>query len=169
MARFTSERYGIPLLPEVARLVLAERELSMETLRSNLDTVDAFQKEIFLRQVREEAGKESFVSDRSFDNLSYAANHSRVMKELFESEELKGYVETLQSPKVVIFFVRPVKSIMREDGIRERADWDELLRIDGMVKMMLEMWGLRYFQISTGSMQERARLVDAVMSEVLRP
>lgn len=164
MARYVADKYKIPLLTEVARSMLAERELSMETLRSDLEVVDSFQKGIFFRQVQVERDRDSFVSDRSFDNLAYAAQHSRVLRGVLETREARSYVEDLRKKDVIIFFVRPVKSTMQDDGIREQVVWDELNRIDGMVKFMLEMWGLSYYQISTGGMQERARLVDAVIS-----
>jgi hypothetical protein len=117
-----------------------------------------------MRQMEVEKGRDSFVSDRSFDNLAYAAQHSRVLRDVLETREAKAYVEGLRSRDAVIFFVRPVRSTMRNDGVREQVEWDGLQQIDGMVKFMLEMWGLRYFQISTGSMQERARFVDAIIS-----
>ncbi len=164
MANYVAKKYGIPMLTEVARSILAERELSMDTLRHDLETVDSFQRDIFFRQVKAEEGKSSFVSDRSFDNLAYAAQHARILRSVLETPEAVAYVDGLRREDVVIFFVRPVRSTMREDGVREEVVWDELNRIDGMVKFMLEMWGLRYYQISTGSMQERARFVDAVIS-----
>lgn len=164
MARYVADAYRIPLLTEVARSMLAERELSMETLRSDLGVVDSFQKGIFFRQIKVEKDRDSFVSDRSFDNLAYAAQHARVLRDVLETQEARSYVEGLRKKDVIIFFVRPVQSTMQDDGIREQVVWDELNRIDGMVKFMLEMWGLQYFQISTGSMQERARFVDAVIS-----
>lgn len=164
MARYVAKKYKIDLLTEVARSILAERELSMDTLRHDLEVVDAFQRDIFMRQVQAEEGKDSFVSDRSFDNLAYAAQHARVLRSVLETSEARAYVDRLREKDVVIFFVRPVRSTMKDDGVREEVVWDELNRIDGMVKFMLEMWGLKYFQISTGSMQERARFVDAVIS-----
>lgn len=164
MARYVADAYGLPLLTEVARSLLAERELSMDTLRHDLKVVDSFQEGIFMRQMEVEKGKEDFVSDRSFDNLAYAAQHSRVLHRVLETTEVHAYVERLRSDDSLLFFVRPVQSTMRNDGVREQVEWDGLQQIDGMVKFMLEMWGLRYFQISTGSMQERARFVDAVIS-----
>jgi hypothetical protein len=52
------------------------------------------------------------------------------------------------------------------DGVRENVVWDDIIRIDSHIKFMLEMWGLRYFQISTPIMQERIRNVEAVISLV---
>jgi Cdc6-like AAA superfamily ATPase len=168
MARYVSRQTGLQLLPEVARMVLAERELSMETLRSDLDVVDSFQKEIFHRQMEIERNHDSFVSDRSFDNLAYAAQHARVLQSILQEKEFGEYLDRMRQPDVVLFYVRPVRATLRNDGIREQIDWDELVRIDGAIKFMLEMWGLQYFMIHSSSMQERARLVDAVLQKKTR-
>ena len=169
LSRYVANKYGLPLLPEVARLVLAERELSMESLRLDLDVVDSFQKEIFVRQMASERGVKDFVSDRCFDNLAYAAQHSRILKDVLEMSDLKEYVKHMRDPDVFLFFVRPARATMREDGVREPVDWEEVLRIDAMIKFMLEMWGLGYYTIATHGMQERARLIDAVLSSARGP
>lgn len=166
LARYVAERYGLPLLNEVARAVQAEKELSISTIRANLSAADSFQEAVFRRQVQEEAGKESFVSDRSFDNLAYAAQHSRILGSLFGKKDVELYVAGLRRPDAVLFYVRPSRSLMSNDGVRESVDWDEMVRVDGMVKFMLEMWGLRYFSVWPPSMQERARFVDSVLELV---
>src|SRR5271157_5211573 len=107
MARYVSKQTGLPLLPEVARMVLAERELAMDTLRSDLDTVDSFQREIFARQFEIEANHESFVSDRSFDNLAYAAQHARVLQVILQEKSLQDYINRMRNPDVVLFDIRP--------------------------------------------------------------
>lgn len=168
MARYTAQQHGLPLLTEVARLLLAEKELTLEALRSDIQTVNAYQRGILEKQLAEESDKEHFVSDRSFDNLAYASQHSTVLRQMMKDPGLDGYLEKLRLKDVVIFFIRPSLQIMNNDGVREKVDWEELLRIDAMVKFMLEMWGLRYFQINTSSMQERIRLVDAVLSLMAR-
>lgn len=104
------------------------------------------------------------MSDRSFDNLAYASQHATVLRQMLRDPNLEKYLDRLRSKDVAVFFIRPAASIMNNDGIREKVDWEELIRIDAMVKFMLEMWGIRYFQINTPSMQERIRFVDAVLS-----
>jgi hypothetical protein len=164
MSRYVHAKYGLPLLPEVARLVLAERELSMKSLRMDLDVVDAFQQEIFSRQMEMERGLKEFVSDRCFDNLAYAAQHSTILQKIMATPGLEDYIKSMRDPESFVFFVRPSRDTLHEDGVREEIVWEEVLRIDAMVKFMLEMWNIRYFQISTPGMQERARLVDSVLS-----
>lgn len=164
LSRYVANKYGLPLLPEIARLILAERELSIESLRMDLGVVNSFQREVFIRQMAAERGMDNFVSDRCFDNLAYAAQHSTILKDILEIDGFAEYIGRMRSPDTFLFFVRPERATLREDGVREQIDWGEVLRIDAMIKFMLEMWGLRYFLISTSVMQERTRLVDAVLS-----
>ena len=108
LARYISEKYELKFLPEIARTVLAEKELNIDSLRNNIDIVDDYQKTIFLRQIREEAvQKDSFVSDRTFDNLAYAAQHSRVLPLLTQSVDFFAYIKSLKQNDVFMFFIRP--------------------------------------------------------------
>ena len=70
----------------------------------------------------------------------------------------------MKSPDSYIFFVRPSKATLKEDGIRESLSWDGIIAIDAQVKFLCEMFELRYFQINTDSMQERVRLIDSILS-----
>jgi dephospho-CoA kinase len=163
-ARYVSETYNIPMITEVARMILSEKELHLDSLRTNLDIVDEYQSKIFSRQIEQESKFDSFVSDRSFDCLAYAAQHSRILPKLLKSKELQLYIDELKSPDSYIFFVRPSKATLKEDGIREAISWDGIISIDAQVKFLCEMFQLRYFQINTDSMQERVRLIDSILS-----
>lgn len=163
-ARYVSEQYKIPMITEVARMILSEKELHLDSLRYNMDLVDDYQRQIFYRQLEEEFQKEEFVSDRSFDCLAYAAQHSRILPELIKSTKLTTYLDTLKSPDSFIFFVRPSKATLKADGVRESINWDGVISIDSMVKFMLEMWELPYYQINIDNMQERIRLIDSVLA-----
>lgn len=167
-ARYVSETYNIPMITEVARMILSEKELSLNSLRTNLTTVDDYQSNIFNRQIEEEKkhteSNIGFVSDRSFDCLAYAAQHSRTLPNLLNSPEMKEYLAGLRDKESVIFFVRPSKATLKEDGIRESLDWDGVVAIDAMVKFMLQMFELKYIPINTENMQERVQLIDTVLS-----
>lgn len=163
-ARYVSETHKLPMITEVARAVLSEKELHLDSLRYDMALVDNYQGAIFLRQLMEESKQKSFVSDRSFDCLAYAAQHSRILHDLLKSPELADYVASLRAPDSFIFFVRPSKATLKADGVRESINWDGVVAIDAMVKFMLEMWELRYFQINVENMQERVKLIDGVLS-----
>jgi hypothetical protein len=63
----------------------------------------------------------------------------------------------------IVFYVRPHRDLLKEDGIRAGVTWESVLRIDGMVKFMLEQSRIPYLPIESASMQERARAVDFVL------
>jgi predicted ATPase len=164
LARYASEKYNVPLIPEVARAILSEKELQLDTLRYDMKLVDEYQSAIFYRQLEEEAKHDEFVSDRSFDCLAYAAQHTRILPNLLNSSELSDYIAKLSDPDSFIFFVRPSKATLKADGVRENLTWDGVVAIDAMVKFLLEMWQLRYFQINIDNMQERTRFIDSILS-----
>lgn len=164
LARYISEKYKLPLIPEVARQILAEKELQLDSLRTNLSLVNDYQTEIFFRQILEESKYQTFVSDRSFDCLAYAAQYSQILSKLSQSKELNSYLEKLRDPNVFLFFVRPSKATLKADGVRESFTWESIISIDAMVKFMLELWSLRYFQINTDIMQERISLIESILS-----
>lgn len=163
-ARYVSEKYKLPMITEVARAVLSEKEWQLDSLRYDMEKVDAYQKQVFMRQLVEEAKYPAFVSDRSFDGLAYAAQHSRILPELMDPAVLHPYVNNLRAPDSFIFFVRPSKATLKADGVRESLNWDGVVSIDAMVKFMLQMWQLRYFQIPVENMQERIQLIDNILS-----
>ncbi len=161
-ARYVSERYNLPMITEVARMILSEKELQLDSLRYNMDLVDDYQRQIFYRQLEEESKLENFVSDRSFDCLAYAAQHSRILPELIHSPKLQEYISSLQGQ--FIFFVRPSKATLRADGVRESLNWDGVVEIDAMIKFMLRMWNLPHYQINMDNMQERVQLIDSILN-----
>lgn len=162
MTRYVSRRYGLPMITEVARAVLAELETSLDALRTDMDLVAEYQRRVFERQVQVERMQGSgFVSDRAFDNLAYAAEHTLILGDLVNTDEFKKYAAWVSEG--IVFFVRPHKDLLREDGVRAGVTWESVLRIDGMIKLMLEQYRIPYLPIESVAMQERARAVDFVL------
>jgi nicotinamide riboside kinase len=162
LARWIRDRYGIPMISEVARGVLAEMEAELDTLRSNLDRVDHYQAEVFERQIEAEAQHDgSFVSDRAFCNLAYAAHHSTILSEIAGDPRLLRYMGSVR--RGIVFFLRPQRRLVVADGVRAGVEWEEVVRIDGMVKILLELFGVPYIPVDSLSMQERVRLVERVL------
>ncbi|MEM7311271.1 MAG: ATP-binding protein [Planctomycetota bacterium] len=163
LARWIRDRFGVPMISEVARGVLAEMEAQLDSLRSNLDLVDRYQTEVFERQIEaEERQVGSFVSDRAFCNLAYAAHHSRILSQVASDPRLRRYMDSVRDG--VVFFLRPHPTLVVPDGVRAGLEWEEVVRIDGMVKILLEMFGIPYIPIESLAMQERVRLIDRVLS-----
>jgi len=165
LARYCAEKYDLPLLTEVARSILSEKELQVDSLRSDLNVVDDYQRSIFHRQLAEENKlNQGFVADRSIiDCLSYSAQHSRILPELLSSPELLYYKAKLKVPDSILFFVRPSKATLASDGVREALNWDGIISIDAQIKFILQMWEIPHFQINMDSLQERAIFIDNVL------
>jgi len=168
MTRWVSRRYGLPMITEVARSVLAELETNFDTLRTDIDRVGDYQRKVFERQIATERLQEKgFVSDRAFDNLAYAAEHSTILGDIMSEEgstEVRRYMEWVSEG--LVFFVRPDRTLLKEDGVRAGLDWDSVVRIDGMVKLLLEQYRIHYLPIDTPSMQERVRAVEFVLGRL---
>jgi nicotinamide riboside kinase len=162
LCRYISRKYGSPMITEVARAVLAEMEASFDAMRTDMDLVADYQKQVFARQIAEEhLHKDGFVSDRAFDNLAYAAEHTTVVADLMQSPRFTEYMKWVSGGTV--FFLRPHLSLLKEDGVRAGVSWESVLRIDGMVKLMLEQHRVSYLPIESVSMQERVRAVEFVL------
>ncbi len=163
LCRYVSRRYGLPMISEVARAVLAEMETGLDALRTDMDLVAEYQERVFARQVAVEklhAGK--FVSDRAFDNLAYVAEHTTNAATMMNDARFRDYMKWVSEG--VVFFLRPHQSLLKDDGVRAGVSWDSVLRIDGMVKLMLEQHRISYLPLESVSMQERVRAVEFVLS-----
>jgi nicotinamide riboside kinase len=163
LCRYVSQRYGLPMISELARAVLAEMETSLDTLRTDLDLTADYQERVFARQVaieKQHSGR--FVSDRAFDNLAYVAEHTLAGGAMMRGERFESYMKWVSEG--IVFFVRPHQSLLRDDGIRAGVSWDSVLRIDGMVKLMLEQHRISYLPLESVSMQERVRAVEFVLA-----
>lgn len=161
--RLTARKFGFRLLSEVARMENTRNESNFGELRKDIDAASAFQERVFREQIRmeEEAG-DNFVSDRAFDNLAYAAQHAECLPKLMALPECREYVDKVAAG--LVFFVRPLPFVTA-DGVRPVSDLD--LRavhcVDGMVKFMLEMWGVRYFPVDPESPKDRWTLIQNVI------
>ncbi|MCC6746481.1 MAG: AAA family ATPase [Deltaproteobacteria bacterium] len=162
MTRWVSQAYGLPMITEVARAVLAELETTLEALRTDIELVNRYQTRVFERQIEvERLQVGGFVSDRAFDNLAYTAEHATVLADLMSSDRLRSYMDWVGGG--IVFFLRPDPCMLRHDGVRASVEWDSVVRIDGMIKLMLEQHRVRYLPIDTPNMQERVRAVEFVL------
>jgi nicotinamide riboside kinase len=162
LARWVRDNYGLPMISEVARGVLAEMEAQLGGLRSNIDMIDRYQRQVFERQLEAEAAQQgSFVSDRAFCNLAYAGHHATILGDIAGDPRLLGYMQSVRAG--LVFFLRPHRELIVEDGVRAGLDWEEVVRIDGMVKLLLEMFRVPYIPVESLSMQERVRLFERVL------
>ena len=167
LANHCSKRYNLPLVFEQARIVLSEQELQIDTLRCDLDIADKYQRDVFDRQLAEEQKYASFVSDRSLiDILAYSGQYTRILPKLMQSNELTTYIANLKQSGSIIFFVKPHKTLLHQDGVRESLNWENVVAIDANIKILYEMFDINYIQIDTCNMQERIKIITSALSLV---
>lgn len=168
-AKWAKNQYGLPMITELARTVLAEMDGDLGPLRTDLKAVAEYQKEVFRRQIQAEAEHpRGFVSDRSFDNLAYAAEFTEdIFADLMESPELRQYMEWVKGG--VVFFIRPHRRLLVTDSVNKELDWEQVNRIDGMVKAMLKQFRIDYLPIHAVEMEERVRSMRFVLDKLILP
>src|SRR5262249_43834347 len=121
--------------------------------------VAEYQRRVFERQVTAEKQQPGgFVSDRAFDNLAYAAEHTTILADLLGEPSFAEYMQWVS--RGLVFFLRPHPSLLKDDCVRAGVSWDSVLRIDGMVKLLLEQHRVRYLPVESVSMQERVRILE---------
>lgn len=171
LARLVASRYGLPLLTEVVRGVLAGRETSLQRLSADLDAMNDFQRAVYETQLGEDQrrrGGPPFVSDRGPDNLAYAVLQAEwgVASALLEDQRTTEYMESLRS--ATVFLVEPREELLSKDGARDgtrhHVDWPTVLRVDGMVRMLLHQYRVPYVPVSSLLLSERMQVVDAVLA-----
>lgn len=164
LVRWIARQYNLPTVTEVARQVLAERELSLHDLRHDVEVVERYQEAVWAGQVEAERRAGSrFVADRAFDALAYTAEHARGLHKFRDDGHFDAYMKSLRATDVFVFFLRPCRELLANDGVREVIAWEGVVRIDAMIKLLLEWWAIPYLPISTPSMQERTRTVEFVL------
>jgi hypothetical protein len=165
MSRYVSRKWGLPMITEVARSVLSELESSLEALRTDMDLVAEYQRRVFERQIQvERMQANGFVSDRAFDNLAYAAEHTTILGDLVNGQGFRDYIDWVRDG--IVFFVRPHRDLLKEDGVRASVTWESVLRIDGMIKWALEQYRIPYLPLESELMQERVRAVEFVLQRI---
>ena len=155
LARQVADRTGLPFLNEIARQVIAERELTFEVMRANVSLVNDYQEEVFKRQIKHEEQHQSFVSDRCFDNLAYSARHTEIFQTLMKRPAIKSYIKKVKNS--LVFFIRPHPDLMMTDGFREQSNWNEIVRIDAMVEMLISWFDIPVIGITELNMRNRLR------------
>jgi nicotinamide riboside kinase len=162
LAAHVAEKFGLYRLDSPARWVLKELDLDFERVFREPDVAETFTRAVWERQRDVEQDRKSFVSDRCFDAVAYAAEMTTVCWSLFRDEAFARYVQRLREPDALVFFVRPQESIRLNalDGTRDQFLTPERVhRFDGMILFLLEAHAVPYIPVTTADPRDRMRIV----------
>jgi endogenous inhibitor of DNA gyrase (YacG/DUF329 family) len=102
------------------------------------------------------------VSDRAFDNLAYAAEHTTVVADLMGDQRFA--TTSAGCPTAPCSSCGRTATCSRRTACAPGCRGSRCLRIDGMIKLLLEQHRIPYLPIESVSMQERVRAVEFVLS-----
>lgn len=158
---YVAKTYGLPMINEVARSVLADSRKTFAEIRTTGAASSEFQAEVFRRQFEAEAQLEPpYVSDRTVDNLAYAEEHARNFGKLFHAVKAEYLASLRQS---IVFLVRPQRALRPQastDPFRLLSEWEGQVRIDAVVETLFQIWSIPYIPIVEVDSSRRERLVD---------
>jgi hypothetical protein len=162
---YVSETYGLPMLNETARAVLAESRKSFPAIRATGASSSAYQRKVFERQLAEESHlSPPYVSDRTLDNLAYAAEHARNFRELYLAVPMDYLAHLRES---VVFLVRPQRALRvaaSADPFRLLSEWEGQVRIDAVVEALFKLWDVDCIPVAEADSAHRETLVDYVLA-----
>lgn len=167
LKKWVAERYSLSAIPEIARTVLAEREiLDLSLLRANTSLLFDVQTEILKRQFEAEtAAEDNYVCCRGLDSVAFLINFAEDIdvSTFLNTTLYKKYVKWLKNSYT--FLLKPHKELIKSDGIRD-TDWELSLILFGIVKTMLRMEDIPYILISDVNMSERQSLIKGVIDGI---
>ncbi len=166
---WVAKEYKIKAIPEIARTVLAEREITtkeqLQLLRADTDLLYQVQKQIIERQLSEEKSSGSmYVACRGLDSVSFIVEFCRPghIQEFVNSQLYKDYVNWLKKDDVVTFLIKPDKALLSQDALRD-SDWDLSVKLFGIVSTLLRTNGISHHLISTSNMSERQNNISNII------
>lgn len=165
LAEHVRDEHNIRMVSEVVRELVEDREDDLSEIRADITDVSVLQGEIARQQYLAEQGEVPYVSDRAFDFLAYTAMYANNLNRLRFQKIVEDYISHVADSSI-IFFCRPQEQFIEDDGFRKNLSWENVNQIDGMIKLLCELFDMNYISIDTPYTNERIRTVDAVLESI---
>ena len=159
LARWVQRVTGYHYMAEWPRRLIAEWEVSLDTMRVDVARTGEFQLEAYRRHVEcEDALETPYLADRTaLDVVAYTGRHTLVVPQLVAAAA--DYSARLREPRTLVLFVRPHPSLLAADGVRESPSWDEVVRVDAVLEFLFAYHGVSPVSLDSPSMVTRLRTV----------
>lgn len=172
LAGYVAKKYGFVQLPSASRAVLRRLGVTtdeqLDQLRRDATAYLRFQIDVATEQARMEGEcTVAFVSDRAFDNLAYFGIYGTGLRELRSAAWMGEYLRKLTVDRI-IFHVDPSRKCW-EAAVKEKQRtaflvWEDMLRVDGALRYIAQVEGIRCIPIATDDPVERWRIVDGALA-----
>lgn len=148
---FVEEAFGVPRLRGESARIVKDEFGGWGAIRSRGKTSDAYQLAVFNEQLDMELRKPpAYVADRCLlDSLAYASEYASIVTKLWFELSRPGVSPILQRlERSIVFLVKPHKELSASDGERLVVSYENQLRIDAKIELMLQQHGIRPIRIN---------------------
>jgi len=153
---FVERAFGVPRLRGESARIVKDEYGGWGAIRSQGKIGDEYQRAVFDQQLAMELRQTPhYVADRCLlDSLAYASEYGSIVEDLFRSCGLMcltpdtavgQIVERLRQS--VVFLVKPHKGLSASDGERLVVSYEQQLRIDAKIELLLQLQGIQPIRI----------------------
>lgn len=170
---------GLIRLGSASRETLEEMGVNPKDFRHDLALANEFQERVWRKQEEmEKIVGDNFISDRAFDALAYTTMQATCAWKIARSDFFARQVNELRyGDRVFTFFIRPDRKVWqvaceqaaaRGDVQSHWLDWDSVVAVDAMLKIVLESNDVPYIPVSSPCLQTRERQVVNTLKQLKR-
>lgn len=164
-----ARRYNFNVVSEAARDIISAQKIDLSSFAKNIMAADQFQADVvaehderqyaYTMKQRESGG--NLVFDRGIDFLVYASMFSTMCHQ--QTKKYQDYIDHMKEDDVRVFVLDPHESKMEDDGVRKSMDMITAWSITNGIVLLLETHGIPYVRLTTPSLLERIKTVDAII------
>ena len=159
---FVEEVFGVPRLRGESARIVKDEYGGWGAIRSRGKNSDRYQRAVFEQQLAMELRQRPhYVADRCLlDSLGYASEYAGNVEELWslESPEIAEILDRLR--KAVVFLVKPHRELKVADGERLVVSYEQQLRIDAKIELLLQFNGIRPVRITDLGASQREEQIS---------
>ncbi len=159
---FVEEAFGVPRLRGESARIVKDEYGGWGAIRSRGKNSDRYQRAVFEQQLAMELRqKPHYVADRCLlDSLGFASEYAGNVEELWnlESPEIAEILDRLR--KAVVFLVKPHRELKVADGERLVVSYEQQLRIDAKIELLLQLNGIRPVRITDLGASQREEQIS---------
>ncbi len=160
---FVEEAFGISRLRgESARIVL-DGFGGWGAIRSRGKASNKYQEAVFNQQIEMELRQTPhYVADRCLlDSLAYASEYATSVKCLLNRWNEEKVIRILDRlHQAIVFLVKPHKGLSASDGERLVVDFEQQIRIDAKIELLLQLQGIRPVRINALGAAQREEQIS---------
>lgn len=159
---FIEEAFGVPRLDGESARIVKDQYGGWGAIRSRGKNSDAYQRAVFEQQLKMElATKPHYVADRCLlDSLAYTSEYGSCVKELWDRNDPITAAIFGRLLSSIVFLVKPHREFSASDGERLVVSYEQQLRIDAKIELLLQLCGIRPVRVEALGAAQREEQIS---------